>query len=238
MKNLLQEFFHRGNEVSSALAYSYSQEGEDLVLKDLMIKAGINPEKIVGSFVDVGAHHPLRFSNTNLFYEWGWRGINFEPNPGAIALFEEARPQDTNFGIAVGRERKTATFFLYNESALNGIDNDRTEELRNTAYELEGTVAVEVFPLCEKLKEVWEDGLPGVAFLTLDVEGYELEVLEGNDWEKFRFDFVLVEQKYDDLTRISDNPVHQFLEREGYKACAATGRTVFYRKRSIPDRER
>ena len=49
---------------------SYAQEGEDLLLERILGKQG------KGFYVDVGAHHPVRFSNTFLFYKRGWRGIN------------------------------------------------------------------------------------------------------------------------------------------------------------------
>ena len=57
---------------------SYAQEGEDLILYR-MIYGKIDK----GFYVDVGAHHPKRFSNTYFFYRKGWRGINVEPMPGS-----------------------------------------------------------------------------------------------------------------------------------------------------------
>jgi len=53
---------------------SYSQEGEDLILLRIFEK------KRIGFYVDVGSHHPFRFSNTYLFYRLGWRGINIDAN--------------------------------------------------------------------------------------------------------------------------------------------------------------
>jgi len=48
---------------------SYSQKGEDIILRRIL------GEKEVGFYIDIGAHHPKRFSNTYLFYKKGWRGI-------------------------------------------------------------------------------------------------------------------------------------------------------------------
>ena len=42
-----------------------------------------------GFYVDIGAHHPKRFSNTYFFYKRGWSGITVEPNSDAIKLFKE-----------------------------------------------------------------------------------------------------------------------------------------------------
>ncbi|MCD7914177.1 MAG: hypothetical protein LUG96_02180 [Tannerellaceae bacterium] len=62
---------------------SYSQEGEDIVLNFLFE----NKEGYKGFYVDIGTHHPFRFSNTAYFYKQGWQGINIEPTPGAIEVF-------------------------------------------------------------------------------------------------------------------------------------------------------
>ena len=56
----------------------YSQEGEDMILGKIF-----SGQKH-GFYVDVGAHHPLRFSNTYLFYLKGWRGINIDAMPGSM----------------------------------------------------------------------------------------------------------------------------------------------------------
>ncbi len=52
---------------------SFSQEGEDRILAALL---GLREARKPGFYVDVGAHHPERFSNTLIFYNRGWRGIN------------------------------------------------------------------------------------------------------------------------------------------------------------------
>ena len=58
----------------------YSQEGEDMILRRIF-------EEKNGFYVDVGAHHPRRFSNTYYFYKQGWTGISIEPNPQAAKAF-------------------------------------------------------------------------------------------------------------------------------------------------------
>ena len=47
-----------------------------------------------GFYVDIGCHHPFRFSNSYLFYKLGWRGICVDPLPGTKALFNKWRPED------------------------------------------------------------------------------------------------------------------------------------------------
>ena len=57
---------------------SYSQDNEDLFLNEYF-------EKISnGFYVDIGCHHPKRFSNTYLLYKKGWKGVNIDANFFAI----------------------------------------------------------------------------------------------------------------------------------------------------------
>jgi hypothetical protein len=73
----------------------YSQNGEDIILQSLF------PREHTGFYVDVGAHHPYRISNTYLLHQQGWSGINIDPNPETIAFFNRARPKDININIGV-----------------------------------------------------------------------------------------------------------------------------------------
>ena len=90
---------------------SYSQEGEDMVLERIF--AG----KKGGFYVDVGAHHPRRFSNTYFFYRKGWKGINIEPNPEAIHAFQSDRKRDTNLQCGIS-DRPGARRKRYAECGL------------------------------------------------------------------------------------------------------------------------
>jgi len=74
----------------------YSQFGEDAVLR-VLVNSGERP----GFYVDVGAYHPKHLSNTYFFYKKGWRGINIDPNPRSIKLFNLLRPTDINLNVAI-----------------------------------------------------------------------------------------------------------------------------------------
>src|ERR1700756_330529 len=98
---------------------SYSQEGEDMVLDRFL------EHRHSGFYVDVGAHHPKRFSNTLRLYRRGWRGLNIDANPDSIRLFRRARPKDINVEAGVSSNRQLLTYFAFNEPALNTFDRDR-----------------------------------------------------------------------------------------------------------------
>src|SRR5690348_9855363 len=94
----------------------YAQEGEDLVLRRFL------NDVAQGFYVDVGAHHPRRFSNTHLFYRAGWSGINLEPNPEAQDLGAKCRPRDINLQMGVDEQSGVLKYHRFDEPALNTFD--------------------------------------------------------------------------------------------------------------------
>ena len=142
-------------------------------------------------FVDVGAHHPFRFSNTQFFYQRGWRGINIEADPAAHALFQEYRPEDINVSCMVSDEEKTYDFDIYNEPALNSGVAARREHV-GTNYFVKETLSLPA----RRLSSILDDYVPAgteIDFLSVDVEGFDLNVLRSNDWSKHKPRFVVVE---------------------------------------------
>src|SRR5262245_52803640 len=102
---------------------SYSIEAEDLVIKrlfDAVIKRAPGP----GSFVDLGAFHPVMHSNTYLFYTMGWRGLNVEPNPAYIGEFERLRPEDITLNVAIADVARQAAYHQFSNGLLNGFLSD------------------------------------------------------------------------------------------------------------------
>ena len=70
---------------------SYSQNLEDYHLS--LAFAG----QTAGTYIDVGAGHPIADNVSFWFYERGWQGIVVEPQPelsGAVPTAASARPRD------------------------------------------------------------------------------------------------------------------------------------------------
>jgi FkbM family methyltransferase len=229
-----QFFFNLFNLIESNIAegfenfllmnrqYFFSQEGEDIILSRFF------ETKSEGFYVDVGAHHPTRFSNTYLFYKLGWRGINIEPNQEVSELLNQLRPEDINLTMAVGNSQGEADFYTFKESAFNTFDESLSLEYQKLGLELAGIRKVETMKLADILnKHLISSKI--IDFMSIDVENYELEVLKSNDWNKFRPFILLVEILNFNLNDPDEPPVHSFLNNHGYEICAKTYNTVFYR---------
>ena len=146
LKKLVLKYFPINKFQSKS---SYSQEGEDMVLASYFE----NRKGYKGFYVDIGAHHPYRYSNTLHFYKKGWQGINIEPTPGAIKLFKTFRSRDINLNIGISKVKDALTFYCFNEPALNGFSKKLSEERNNSSkkYKIVKEVEVQTLPLAEVL---------------------------------------------------------------------------------------
>jgi hypothetical protein len=77
--------------------------------------------------------------------------------------------------------------------------------------------------------------MPGqtpIDFMSIDVEGYDLQVLQSSDWTRFRPACVLVEYSGFDLGKPAGEPIHSFLEKQDYRLFAKTFNTLLYLDRA------
>jgi len=203
---------------------SFSQEGEDMILRCLL--SDINK----GFYIDIGAYHPMRFSNTNFFYRKGWRGINIEAMPNSIKLFNKYRSEDINLELALSDKKEELIYFIFNETALNGfLSIRRIKELENKGYKLIEKKLIKTTILSEVL-EKYINRKKRINFMSIDVEGHELKILKSNNWEKYAPDYLLVEILNCNFNEVLGNELYNFIINKGYKLVAKTIRTFIFEK--------
>lgn len=184
----------------------------------------------IGTYVDVGAYHPWRFSNTYFFYKRGWSGINLDATPGSAELFHKARPRDLSIEAAISRDGRELTLYSFDDPALNTLDEQVARKLEANLYRVVATRRVRTHRLVDILQANLSSGAR-IDFLTVDVEGMDSEVLESNDWSRFRPDYVLVERLGRSLEDLMRADVTKLLTGCGYDIFAKTVNTVFFRRR-------
>jgi len=202
---------------------SFAQEAEDLIFADWFATRIPGP----GFYVDIGAYHPQRFSNTYIFYLMGWRGINVDATPGSMGRFHQRRPGDINLEYAVSDNAENLTHFIFEDGALNTVDPKRVRYLEAaTSYRPVETRIVTTI----RLDELLERHLPrgqGIDFLTVDVEDMDERVLRSNDWIRFRPAAVIAEDRVS-IRDIRSSMIDQFLGGEGYRPIAKLPRSALY----------
>lgn len=202
----------------------YSQEGEDIILSEFF------PNKTDGFYVDVGAHHPMRFSNTHMFYKKGWRGINIDAMPGSMKAFERKRPRDINLEIGVSGKEGEMTFYMFDDPALNGFSMEISKDRdKNSNFEIIEERKIKTYPLSKILNKYLPKDQK-IDFMSIDVEGLDMMVLESNDWKRYSPRYLLVECIGDTVEDIMQDNIYRFLSKKGYKIVGKTYRTLIFRK--------
>ena len=203
---------------------SYAQEGEDIVLDRFF------GGKSSGFYVEIGCHHPVRFSNTYLFYLKDWRGVCVDPLPGTIEKFKRLRRRDLVLEVGVSFDKSSLDYFMFNEPALNTFDKKLADERNGLGgYQIVETRKIDLFPL----KDILTQRVPpdqSIDFFSIDVEGLDFQVITSNDWGKFRPKAVVVECLGLYNSHLEDNQTVSFMKSVGYYFYAKTGGSVIFVK--------
>lgn len=164
---------------------SYAQNHEDVVL------ARVFPRGVRGFYIDVGAADPVRDSLTKHFYDLGWSGINVEPSAAPFARLSEQRVRDVNLNVGLSDHDGTMVFHEF-PTELAGCSTFSAEQ---AAWHREGgTPFLERELTVTTLAAVCKEHVATpIDFMSVDTEGFEREVLEGGDWERWRPRVVVVE---------------------------------------------
>ena len=182
----------------------------------MILRHLLGSDKMDGFYVDVGAYHPVLSSNTYFFYLNGWRGINIEARPGSRALFDKVRPRDVNLELGVSRESGEMNYyFVAEDSTMNSFSRDFLEHI-GMLDQVKREIPVAVLPLAEVLERHLPPG-QYIDFMSVDVEGHDLSVLQSNDWSRFRPKIVVVEDAQTDAER---SDIVRFMKSHGYEVCA------------------
>lgn len=194
---------------------SYAQNAEDVFLNRIFSKP-------IGFYIDVGACHPTLDSVTKLFYDRGWRGINVEPHLKMHQNLTRLRPRDINLnGVITDRDgpvnfyespdmipRSTASLEAAKHLAANQV---RIEERLVNGFTLKN--------VCDAYCKTQE-----IDFLKIDVEGHELEVIQGGDFKQYRPKVVVVEC----LEMEAPQDWERILFEENYLFAASDGLNRYY----------
>lgn len=204
-------------------AAGFSQFGEDRVF-DCLLKPAPG-----GTYVDVGAHHPVLGSNTFLLYAKGWSGLTVDPNPKFAPLFRKERPHDVHLAEGASRVSATRTYHQFALDWNNTFDASVAERLRADGLDYLGARDVPCRPLADMIEEHLKDR--PIDLLNVDCEGLDLEVLESLDIARHRPATIIVEdfQSFWTFQRGErPAPVEVFLRDNRYQPIAQTAWSRIY----------
>jgi hypothetical protein len=204
---------------------TFSQEGEDLIIRNVF------KGKRDGFFVDVGAHHPIKLSNTaymSIF--WGWTGINIDARPGSMKLFGVLRSNDISLERGVSDQAEELGFYLFDKPEYGTFALDVTNRSHNTKPKLVGTHRIATSTLTEILDEVMTPG-KHIDLLSIDAEGYDYKIVKSLDFAKYKPRLVIVEDPKFSFANRRESKVYELLMKNGYQLYAKTIRSLYFLRR-------
>jgi FkbM family methyltransferase len=167
-------------------------------------------------FVDVGAADPEFGSQSWHLEQAGWSGVLVEPRPDMaeklrrdrrVPVYEVACSSPNNVG------RSMTLHLRGGYSSLSG-------NLVVAGLKPQGIVNVSIRTLDDLLTE--SKAPAPIDFVSIDVEGHEIEVLDGFDLDNWRPRLILIEDHVPDLR------LHRLLQQRGYKWVRRTGLNAWY----------
>jgi len=200
---------------------NFSQNDEEEVLRDFF--SDIND----GFYIDVGCHHPRRFSNTALLYKNGWNGINIDASAKNLKLFNVFRKRDKNICALISEKPEKLKYYYFDDSALNGIlSASKVNSLEDLGYKVIG----EEYILTQRLDDIianFEVPNNKIDLLDIDVEGYDFQVLKSIDLNLFDVRVILIE------TGNKDCEIAEYLLNYNYSFYKKIDRNSFFLKNII-----
>ncbi|MES1218415.1 MAG: FkbM family methyltransferase [Bacteroidota bacterium] len=227
-KKLINTFFPH-------MRRSFSQSGEDIIISDLFTRLGISTP----SYLDIGANEPVSLSNTYRLYTRGSQGVCVEPNPVLFEKLQQKRKRDIciNAGVSFD-EQKEALYYIFPEKlhGLNTFSKTDAEFWENTGTKEIGRSSIEkkiIMPLVNINDIIKKYLLPYPNFISIDVEGLDLQILKTIEFENYKPEAFCVETLgyAENNKEIKNQDLIDFLKSRGYFVYADTYiNTIFCRK--------
>jgi FkbM family methyltransferase len=169
--------------------------------------------KADGFYIDVGAYHPFRLSNTKFLYEKGWSGINIDISKKSIDLFKIVRKRDVNLNIGIGEKDETSeAYFKKDTFHANTLDFKHAEKFLGNSRKKK----IEVLTLSSVINKYVKN--KRIDFIDIDCEGKDLEVIRGLKFNDSEIDLISIEMHgYDDITKKRGDLIFGIMRDNGFK---------------------
>ena len=204
---------------------SYSQNLEDYHLS--LAFAG----QTTGTYIDIGAGHPIADNVSFWFYERGWQRHSGRAAARTCGLYPATSARHRGCGL-IGRQCGETDFHVVDR--LHGLST-REEGIAQKAQAFGVDYQTVRLPMTTLAKLCETHELVTIDFLKIDVEGAEGDVLFGGDWERFRPKVVVAEAVAPMTSEPSWQDWEPFLIAQGYRFVLFDTLNRFYVAQEHPE---
>lgn len=198
----------------------YGQHKEDAILWGLFhtLKTGV--------FVDVGALDGIEYSNSYLFELANWKGVCIEAHPKYAAICKKNRPKSIVVHAAAADEDKAEVpFYTTSFGSFSSIDKNMEPYFKGTYSRHFKGYEPEIKVPMVRLDTVFEqNGMRGIDFISIDVEGSEVTVLKGLTLSKYKPRVILAEA----LDPDKEKELIGYLKPQGYTFCRRCKNNLYF----------
>lgn len=200
----------------------YSQEGQDLLAYTYF------KGKKEGFFIDIGAYDGITISNTLLFEELGWKVICVEADPDRFKSLKNNRKCDC-YNLAIHSKTGEKLEFITSNCDVLNVLKEQSSDKHIERMKIDGnqkelkTIEVNSITFDDLMSKNYPD-IRHIDFLSIDIEGGELIVLETIDFNKYSFGLITVENNFEEGVLVN------FMKERGYKVLIDIGLDILFIK--------
>lgn len=198
---------------------SYAQAKDDIKIWPALC------DTPAGYFVDVGAHDGRTLSETWAYEEIGWSGVCVEPHPRYTEGLRELRTHSKVYAVCCGPQNVDAVTFSCTENGYLSTCNAGDIEHLDALYGYKkGRLEIHV-PMWTLDRILHDAGAPRpIDLLSIDTEGYEIEVLKGFTLNYWKPRIMLIEG----FDQAHQDAVKAWMQPTGYFYAMLTGVNLCY----------
>tara|TARA_B100001093_G_C26825767_1_gene1013917 strand:- start:1482 stop:2150 length:669 start_codon:yes stop_codon:yes gene_type:complete len=218
MKGVSDLHYDTANLINSGFK---SQYGQDRFVFEEIFKG-----QKAGFFLDIGAHDGITFSNTAYFESVGWDGVTVEPNPSVFSQLNRNRNCQKFNGCITSKSgnvnfRKISGYSEMLSGVVETYDNRHISRINNEILDKGGSYTDISVPCLSFRDLVSQYQIEKINFLSIDVEGGELEILQNIDFNLLVIDVVAVENNY------GDYQIPKLMKENGYEPKVRKGDEIY-----------
>lgn len=210
--------------ISKIADFIFNKKKQSFAVDEIDKKLTRYLSKKNGFFIEAGANDGINQSNTYYFEKYmGWKGILIEPIPELAEKCRKNRPKSIveNYALVpFNYKKKSIKIELLNlMSFVEGALHSKEEEINHikNACNIQNiqpsSLEVPVITLTEILDK---HNVKEIDFFSLDVEGFELSVLKGLNFIRYKPKYILIEARYGEELKAYLQSWYKPLDKLGY----------------------